>query len=149
MEPKDLDVIELDLSARMELAQLYHRLGERFPNYFNWSSETALQEFEKSKTFLVREAARIAAFITFREYDDRLEIMAIGTNPDFFMRGYGSRTLSFLQNFAMRRGLPILLEVHENNQSAVKFYKKNGFQVLGARKSYYSDGGTALVMKYL
>lgn len=41
------------------------------------------------------------------------------------------------------------LEVRESNQSAIRFYEKNGFCIKGKKTSYYPDGENALVMHWL
>ena len=40
----------------------------------------------------------------------------------------------------------ILLEVNENNFSAIKLYRKNNFKEISVRKNYYGTGQNALIM---
>jgi ribosomal-protein-alanine N-acetyltransferase len=40
----------------------------------------------------------------------------------------------------------IILEVRENNEQGINFYKKNNFNVISKRKHYYKNGDDALVM---
>jgi ribosomal-protein-alanine N-acetyltransferase len=41
-----------------------------------------------------------------------------------------------------------VLEVRQSNHSAIHFYKKTGFDVIGRRPGYYRDTGEdALIMK--
>ena len=40
----------------------------------------------------------------------------------------------------------IILEVRENNEQGINFYKKNNFNVISKRKHYYKNGDVALVM---
>ena len=108
-----------------------------------------MAEFSKSCTLILKRDDEIAAFLTYREYPDRLEIMAVGTNSRFRRLGLGCKVLTSLKSIAAERSLSIWLEVHENNQQAVKFYEKNHFQVIQTRKTYYSDGGAALIMRLL
>lgn len=42
--------------------------------------------------------------------------------------------------------LSIILEVRENNEQGINFYKKNNFNVISKRKHYYKNGDDALVM---
>ena len=39
-----------------------------------------------------------------------------------------------------------LLEVNENNEKAIKLYKKNGFEEISVRKNYYGNHQNALIM---
>ena len=41
----------------------------------------------------------------------------------------------------------INLEVRESNISAIKLYKKFGFEVCGLRKKYYNNTENAILMK--
>ncbi|MHA7878857.1 MAG: GNAT family N-acetyltransferase/peptidase C39 family protein [Saccharospirillum sp.] len=41
----------------------------------------------------------------------------------------------------------IRLEVHIAKQGAIALYQRNGYRKVGERKSYYEDGGTALLME--
>ena len=40
----------------------------------------------------------------------------------------------------------ILLEVDENNFSAIKLYRKNNFKEISVRKNYYGTGQNAFIM---
>jgi ribosomal-protein-alanine N-acetyltransferase len=40
----------------------------------------------------------------------------------------------------------IVLEVREQNEKGINFYKKNNFNVISKRKHYYKNGDDALVM---
>ena len=41
----------------------------------------------------------------------------------------------------------ITLEVNENNQYAIKLYKKFNFKEIGQRKKYYNGKDTAIIME--
>ena len=41
----------------------------------------------------------------------------------------------------------IMLEVKENNNQAIKFYLKQGYEQISIRKNYYQDHSNALIMK--
>ena len=133
-----------------ELAVLYAEvaLGASQKSFFNWTFDSALQELNVSKSLIIYHEHQLGAFLTFREYADRIEIMAVGTRQELLRQGYGTLIIERLKEYAAQRSVPLWLEVHENNQSAVKFYLKNHFFTINQRKSYYLDGGTALVMKF-
>ena len=134
------------------LASLYQSIAKLVVNraFFNWSYETALSEFKEGQSLIIKDQSinQVVSFVTFRNYPDRVEISAVGTNPKYLNQGLAGQLLVELKKNAAQRGLAIWLEVHENNISATKLYLKNGFKVLNTRKSYYSDGGNALVMKF-
>ena len=129
------------------LAQLYLELSVINKAFFNWTFKSAMDEFEKSESFIIKNNSEIQSFITFRSYLDRLEIMAIGTRPNSSRHGYATQLLAEVMVIAAERSIPVWLEVHENNLPAVRFYVKNHFSITNHRKSYYVDGGTALIMR--
>ena len=131
------------------LAVLFQEIANRTPAaFFNWTQATALDEIQRAKNFAIQENDEIQAFVTFRVFADRLEIMALGTKPMFSKKGFGQKICAMLKKYANYHKLPIWLEVHERNQSAIALYLKSGFTMVQKRKGYYQDGGSALVMTY-
>lgn len=128
------------------IAEIYDQLSG---THFNWNFEKAFDELKQAKTVIIKQQEKVAAFLTFRDYSDRFEISAIGTDAAFLRQGLALKLLSWLAANAAQQKLSIWLEVHENNQTALNLYLKFGFKVLNSRKRYYSDGGNALVMQYL
>ncbi len=115
--------------------------------FFNWSYASVLDELATSQTLLLKLGTKPVAALLFRTYPDRFEIMALAADQQYGRSGFATRLTKQLLIIAAERRLPVSLEVHENNQQAVNFYLKNQFKVIRVRKSYYSDGGSALVMQ--
>ncbi len=129
------------------LANLYESISQQVSKaQFNWNKQTAAAEFLVSETFAYLEKYEIVSFLTYRTYVDRIEIMACGTDPICQKKGTATKLLQNLKTIAAQQGLPISLEVHEFNASALGLYFKCGFQHLHTRKGYYSDGKDALIM---
>lgn len=83
---------------------------------------------------------KVAGFIVLRITSDEAEIYNIAVSPYFRNRGIGAMLLSesierATQNKKINR---VWLEVRESNKSAFRFYRKNGFQLMGKRKNFYS-----------
>lgn len=70
-----------------------------------------------------------------------LEILRIGTDPNYRMQGIGIKLMQALIN----RNKPILLEVKANNKVAIQLYEKMKFKLIGNRKKYYPDGMDGLI----
>ena len=69
---------------------------------------------------------------------DTADILNIGIDPDFKRQGYGATLLNHLIEELKKRNISeILLEVRAGNQSAIQFYKKQGFEKISVRKNYY------------
>ncbi|MFZ3229376.1 MAG: GNAT family N-acetyltransferase [Pseudobdellovibrio sp.] len=132
------------------LAQLYNQIAQEILSkaFFNWNEANALDEINSAESLVVKSADKIISFVTYRNYVDRIEISAIGTSGHHSKSGFAKAVLSQLKENAAQRKLPIWLEVHENNDSAVNLYLKNGFVVINTRKRYYQDGGNALIMVF-
>lgn len=47
---------------------------------------------------------------------------------------------------AKEKATSITLEVNEENEPAIKLYKKYGFNILGKRKNYYNNMHDAYIM---
>ena len=146
MKP-ELKIEKLEKSAWSVLAGLYAQLFAVHGIFFNWNFEAAMDEFDKSESFIIKNGLHIQSFLTFRTYSDRLEIMAIGTRSDSVKQGYASALMDEVVILAAQRSIPVWLEVHEKNLQAVAFYVKNHFSILNHRKNYYADGGSALIMR--
>lgn len=74
------------------------------------------------------------------------EFLAIGVIEAQRGKGIGKLLLEYTLKEAIELGAHIIhLEVRADNNAAITMYKKNGFEKLGLRKSYYtrSDGTKA------
>ena len=70
---------------------------------------------------------------------DTADILNIGIDPDFKRQGYGTALLNHLiKELRKRYIVEILLEVSAGNKSAIRFYKRQGFEEISVRKNYYS-----------
>nr|CAG4650514.1 EOG090X0ED2 [Sida crystallina] len=69
----------------------------------------------------------------------RLYIMTLGCLAPYRRRGIGSIMLQHVLNYVEKAGnfQSILLHVQVNNQSAIDFYKKFGFEIVETKEQYY------------
>ncbi len=115
----------------------------------SWTSEDiaeALTSLEKV-VFSIYEKQQIIGYLMLRVLPPEAEIFNIAIIPSKQNQSYGSKSLELLFPELRRQGIEdVYLEVRAESK-AVDFYKKNGFIVLGVRKSYYPDGEDALLMK--
>lgn len=88
------------------------------------------------------EEDKMVGYIILFDNSDSLEIMKIGVLPGVRQRGIASLLIDEVK----RKDRDIFLEVRENNMSAIKFYEKNSFAVVGKRKNYYSDTGESAIL---
>ncbi len=65
-------------------------------------------------------------------------IMSIGVDNNYRKMGYGTKLLTYAKN-NLEFCKSISLYVHVENDVAINFYKKNGFQIAKEMKGYYGD----------
>ena len=82
--------------------------------------------------------------------EDESELLRIAVHPKHRRRGLGTILLmDFLDQARQRRADSCFLEVRSDNPGAIALYLAGGFQSIGCRKGYYSDGSDALLMRAL
>jgi ribosomal protein S18 acetylase RimI-like enzyme len=96
--------------------------------------------------FLKKE---LCAFVLFQQLDQNLqEVEYLATGGKFTRQGCMTQLVSYLQSQLKQKG-ELWLEVHVKNIKAYKLYESLGFFNIGERKNYYSDGGSATLMKWI
>ncbi|MDY0132911.1 MAG: ribosomal protein S18-alanine N-acetyltransferase [Desulforegulaceae bacterium] len=90
--------------------------------------------------------SRICGFAVSRLILEEMHILKICILKEFQRKNIGSALLDSLIEELKTQITQVLLEVRENNSTALSFYKKNGFKVVGKRKNYYGQGVHALNM---
>ncbi|WP_421854800.1 ribosomal protein S18-alanine N-acetyltransferase [Oricola sp.] len=94
----------------------------------------------------------ILGFVLVRAAADEAEILTIAVAPRWQGRGIGRRLMDkVLARAHGDRTESVFLEVDENNNPAVRLYRKLGFIQVGGRPDYYRDSAgqrsSALVMR--
>lgn len=98
--------------------------------------------FELSDT-----AQPILAFVFVWDIGSAWEISFLATDPAARGQGLMKRLLEHVRSIRPA-DKPLWLEVHEENQPARKLYESLGFEEVGRRPRYYSDGGTAVLYNF-
>ena len=127
--------------------EIYNSVSDKAQ--FNWSLENIQAELLISQFLVYKdENEQIQGFISFRESDSEIEIMALGTLPTARRQSVMAELIHFLQDYSRKASKPLLLEVHHKNLSAINLYVKSGFKQIGRRKEYYSDHEDALTFRF-
>jgi len=109
-------------------ADNYRRFLEEFSEYFGF--------------YLIHETdeKRLIGFSLARAMFEDMELLKIGVTPEFQRRGFGTQLQDVtLAEGRMRGAARCFLEVRKSNQKAIRFYSASGFQITGARLTYYSN----------
>ena len=118
-----------------------------------WSAGQFEDELKTSKsTFLVLTDDEtdeiVSGFIIFRELLGETHILSVAVDTSQRRRGWGKRLLTLAINEAYRKGHDrVFLEVRINNAAAKALYQVMGFQEVGRRKGFYSNGEDAIFME--
>lgn len=83
-----------------------------------------------------------------RLHSSSVRIYSLAVDPSVQKTGMGRELIKFAENDAIRNNKTCLtLEVREDNQVAINFYLRNGYEVFGHYDDYYEDGMQALRLK--
>lgn len=82
---------------------------------------------------------RVVGYIIFWHVRDDVQVNNIAVHPDFRGQGIAEALMRFVIDKVRREGATFMtLEVRSSNTAAAALYQKLGFEVLGARKNYYT-----------
>ncbi len=125
-----LQALEQETNLAFWGADNYRRFLEEFPEYFG------------CKVMVFEDSGRriLAAFVLARSLFENLEILKLGVFPEYQRNGFGTMLMEAAYAEGLRRGCTrCFLEVRKSNSSAIQFYKKHGFAVVGTRQNYYTN----------
>jgi ribosomal-protein-alanine N-acetyltransferase len=90
----------------------------------------------------------VAGFVIGAKYSGTEgRILLFAVKKQFRGSGVGKMLLAQELNVMTGAGLStVRLEVRTDNESAIRFYKKNGFSIISTLKNYYSDLSNAYLM---
>jgi ribosomal-protein-alanine N-acetyltransferase len=115
----------------------------------DWS-EITLRAWLKKQKCLVFWDQFIKGFVIYSLQDKVSEILAFAVNPQCQRQRIGKAI--FEQYLSIIKNLDAIdevwLELHVLNTGAQIFYQNLGFVKVGERKSYYSDGQSAVLMNF-
>lgn len=92
---------------------------------------------------------RIAGFVMLRLAADEAELLTIAVDPKWRGKGVGRALMhACFEDLMFTPVRRMFLEVDQDNASAVRLYKREGFSAIGERKGYYPrpDGATATAL---
>lgn len=112
---------------------------------FRWTPRSLQDEFQQAQSWGLFLESELVAFVCWRSVGDKGEITVLATRPSRGGQGWMAKLLQQTFNSSSQIS-EWWLEVHEGNQPARRLYEKLGFQQVGRRPRYYSDGAAALLL---
>lgn len=135
MEPAQLqDVIDLE--------------GRSFDN--PWSADLVAREVqqEHASIVVITEGGAVLGFVILWVILDEIHILNVAVEPALRRKGLAKLLLDELLDRGRQRGLSsAILEVRVSNEAAIGLYRSLGFDMVGKRRAYYSDGEDAWLMQ--
>ena len=115
--------------------------GRRVPEAAQWSLRGLEQHLANAGAGWVALADDVVAgFVVTHVAADELEILNLAIVLECRRKGFGKRLLEKALREGRRQGATrVYLEVRASNSGAIAFYKANGFEIFGQRRSYYND----------
>jgi [ribosomal protein S18]-alanine N-acetyltransferase len=85
-------------------------------------------------------AHELAGLAILAQLFDHSEICNIVVARQYLSKGVGQELIQTCIRLSEKMGLsPMLLEVRQSNERAIRFYERNGFHKIAERKDYYTD----------
>lgn len=97
-----------------------------------------------NKTFLYVLNDELIGFIHIQDLIDEIDVINIVIGEENRRKGYASKLIEHVINYAQDK--KIILEVSDQNTSALNLYKKYNFIEINRRKGYY-NGIDAIIME--
>ena len=113
-----------------------------------WTKKQWSNEFKREgvKVFGLLLSNFVIGICAYQVVHDEAQINYFVVNQEFRKRGYGSFLMKYLIGLCEKLDInKILLEVSQENNSAIKFYDRFNFTTVGIRRNYYKDGSNALL----
>ena len=144
MMQNNIEIYEMKFQ---DLELIAETLETNFDNFWNYNIFKSELENKNSKYLGAKINGQIVGFAGIITVLDEADISNIVVRKDFRNQKIGSCLLENLINLALSLNLKTInLEVRESNISAIKLYKKFGFEVCGLRKRYYDNIENAILM---
>lgn len=100
-----------------------------------------LQKIHRNAVFVYAYQAEPIAYCAFYANDSKSRtayISLIAVRPEYQRAHVGKRLLRYCMEMAIERGMQsCVLEVRKSNDSAIQFYRRNGFVFLSERESSF------------
>jgi [ribosomal protein S18]-alanine N-acetyltransferase len=135
--------------AKLEdLISLYNIEKEVFANDpFALSKKAIKYHILKNRLYKIVFNGNIAGYILWLERKKYFRLYSLAISNDFQNKGLAKKLLEFSFEELKDKNKDFSLEVKKTNESAIKLYKKFGFEVNKELKDYYENEDGYLMLK--
>jgi ribosomal-protein-alanine N-acetyltransferase len=118
-------------------AELEHKL---FDCDDPWTPEAFLEALAAGHYYLsARQDGSLIGYVGLARVGSEAEVHTLAVDPAHQRRGIGRALLRAILDHA--KGATVFLEVRTDNDSAIRLYRSEGFDVIGIRRGYYRPSG--------
>lgn len=147
---RDKTKIRVRIAESSDLDDIYELDVQTFA--MPWSKEALSYDIlENDNAFVIvaEYEGEFAGYADIWTVLDEADLNSIAVRVDFRRKGIGDAIMLTMTEMLSANGVATInLEVRVSNMSAIKLYKKYGFNECGVRPGYYLDNGEdALIMK--
>lgn len=101
-----------------------------------------------AKFYVATVDDKVIGYLSCWMIEDTVDIINVVIDKNYQHLGFGQALFSKMEEETKISGCnQIMLEVKENNNQAINFYVKQGYEQISMRKNYYRDHTNALIMK--
>ncbi|MCK5780017.1 MAG: ribosomal protein S18-alanine N-acetyltransferase [Psychrilyobacter sp.] len=122
----------------LELLDLYEIEKNSFLNNYNLSTLSSMYTNSRYKFLGIYNRKKMIGYIIILDSIDIYELIKIAISSNYRGKKLGEQLLKYSLEILDKN---LILEVRENNNTAIKFYEKLGFKKINIRKGYYEDTG--------
>ena len=114
----------------------------------NFSTIYKLEEEIKNDyvhIYVYEEDNKVLGFIQIEDHFEITDIINIAVDKNYQGQGIGKKLIQYVIDNT--KAEKIMLEVKDNNESAINLYNHMGFKEIHRRPNYYGEGIDAIIME--
>ena len=115
-----------------------------------WTESMLKRLFNKDSNeiiWITEVKQKIVGYLIEQRCDNEINLLNVAIDKSFQNQGIGKKMMDYFLRIIPDNS-SVFLEVNKSNFIARKIYYNLNFEIIDIRKSYYNNGGDALIMKY-
>lgn len=131
---------------KIEELERFNELGFKVNNNFsNLYDLNKIIDYQYDDVYGYYVDDKLVAFVHIAKLYETMDIVNIVVDEEYRKQGIATKLINYVINLFDDID-SVMLEVNENNVTAISLYEKNKFEVISKRNNYYGSDA-ALIMK--
>lgn len=119
-----------ELKDKNEIREIVNELYINVPQFVWNEDDFVTKQIQNNEYIVIQEAGRLAAVMSLRRRDDKINIETLVVRKEFQRKGFGSELIEFAKQFTKSSGFNKLHAYSFCEYRASDFYVKKGFNIL-------------------